>query len=307
MNLNEALRIKTEKRMHAIEEAEKKTSELHSLIPRVAEIDAATGEMPMRLFAGEDAQKLRAETDALFAERERLLAACGFEKDWDAPRFECAECSDGGYCGLKLCSCVKKLLTSESFSSGVLGSGLCGKSFDNFSLSYYRGDSEKNAENILACCKKYASDFPVPGAGLLFSGGTGLGKTHLSAAIASEVAGNGHSVVYESAQQICDTCDAVRFGKKDDREKARYESCELLIIDDLGAECVTQYSVASFSNLINLRMVAGKQTVISTNLSPAALSKTYGERVLSRLLGEFRLLLFKGSDIRMQKLKEGSN
>jgi len=48
----------------------------------------------------------------------------------------------------------------------------------------------------------------------------------------------------------------------------------------------------------------GKPTVINTNLNRPQLEKTYGERVLSRLLGEFRVLLFTGSDVRMQKLSE---
>ena len=77
----------------------------------------------------------------------------------------------------------------------------------------------------------------------------------------------------------------------------------MLIIDDLGAECLTQYSVSAITSLIDLRIVNGRKTIISTNLTLESLRKTYGERLNSRLLGEFRVLKFVGKDIRMQKIK----
>ena len=86
-------------------------------------------------------------------------------------------------------------------------------------------------------------------------------------------------------------------------ERKKYENCKLLVIDDLGAECITQYSVSSIASLIDLRIVNGRKTIISTNLTPDKIRKTYGERTYSRLLGEFRVLKFMGKDIRMQKIK----
>jgi DNA replication protein DnaC len=77
-----------------------------------------------------------------------------------------------------------------------------------------------------------------------------------------------------------------------------------LLIDDLGAECGSQYTAATFFNLLNTRLMENKPTLINTNLNRAQLEKNYGERVLSRLLGEFRVLLFAGKDVRMQKLAE---
>lgn len=307
MTLNEALGIKTEKRMAAMEEADKKRRELHSFLPRVKQIDSIISDIPFRAISGENADTLRAEAETLAAERERLLAAAGYEPDYDEPKFECPDCNDGGYCGMKLCGCVKKLLASGNYVKSTLAFGLTDKRFESFSMSYF---SEENGERakmskIFEGCKNYAAKFPGSSdCGLLFIGGTGLGKTHLSAAIANTVAGKGFSVIYESAQQIYDTLDAVRFNRMELSERKKYESCELLIIDDLGAECITQYSVSAITGLIDLRIVNGRKTVINTNLSPAALKKTYGERLYSRLLGEFKVLQFVGKDIRMQKIKE---
>ncbi len=305
MKLNDALRIKTEKRIDAINKSDIKRAELHARLPRIKQIDALLEDIPMRSIIGESIEVLRAESDALTAERARLLEAAGYEPDYDTPRFECNECNDGGYCGLKLCQCIKNMMASENYQESALAGGLVGKTFDNFSLDFYsEGSERKQMEAILNGCRKYADGFRNDtSAGLLFLGGTGLGKTHLSAAIANVVSSKGLSVIYESAQQIFDTVDAVRFNRMDISERKKYENCHLLIIDDLGAECITQYSVSAITSLIDLRIVNGKKTIISSNLSPAGIRKTYGERLLSRLLGEFRVLQFVGKDIRMQKIK----
>lgn len=305
MQINEAFAIKTEKRREAIERADKKRAELHAAVPRIAQIDKAIAAIPLRALNGEKTEELRAESEELNAERARLLAAHGFAPDCDEPVFECKLCGDSGYTeGLKLCPCIKKMLAESRFAESKLARGLADKTFDNFTLEYCAGEAEraKTAE-IKSACEKYAAQFPAKDyRGLLLFGGTGLGKTHLSAAIAGAVAARGYYTVYEAAQQIFDTFDGVRFNKLDRAEKDKYEKCALLIIDDLGAECQTSYSVATIANLIDLRMVNGLQTVISTNLTLPALRKTYGDRVFSRLLGEFRVLQFVGSDVRMKKI-----
>ncbi len=306
MNINEALVLKEKSRMEAIKNADEKRAELHARIPRVMQIDRLIETIPMRMIGGESREKLESEAEQLVEERARLLESRGYQADFDEPDFQCKKCNDSGYGDdLKLCSCIKNMLSANSYQESSLAHGLKDKTFDNFLLTYYaEGNERKNMEDILNGCKRYAENFPGDeAAGLLFVGGTGLGKTHISAAIGNVVSSRGMSVLYESAQQIFDTCDAVRFNRADVSERKKYENCRLLIIDDLGAECITQYSVSAITSLIDLRIVNGKKTIISTNLSPEAIRKTYGERLLSRLLGEFRVLKFSGKDIRMQKIK----
>ncbi|MBR6563583.1 MAG: ATP-binding protein [Clostridia bacterium] len=305
MTINEAINIKTEKRIKAIELAEARRNELHAKISRIAQIDADLQDIPLRLISGEDPESLKSISESLASERARILEASGIEKDYDTPKFECNDCNDGGYCGIKLCHCVREMLSEQNYQESKLAGGLVGKTFESFSLSYYaEGKDRAQLEGILRGCKKYAENFPNDSmAGLLFTGGTGLGKTHLSAAIANTVASKGMSVIYESAQQIYDTLDAVRFNRAELAERKKYESCKLLIIDDLGAECITQYSVSAITSLIDLRIVNGRKTIISTNLDHNGIKRIYGERLYSRLLGEFRVLKFVGKDVRMQKIK----
>ncbi len=308
MTVSEALIIKEEARMASLETAKQKREEIYAKMPAIKVIDKQLEALPFRLFGGESKESLAEEAKQLNARRADLVKLLGFEPDYDTPVFECKLCDDSGYVeGLKICQCIKNMVANSRYAQSSLAKGLSDKSFDNFSLSYYpeANGARLQMEGILRGCKRYAECFPNDSsAGLLFLGGTGLGKTHLSAAIANAVATRGYSVVYESAQQIFDTCDAVRFNRMDIAEKEKYEKCALLIIDDLGAECITQYSVASTASLIDNRIVNGKSTIINTNLTPEAIRKTYGERLYSRLLGEFRVLQFVGKDIRMQKINK---
>lgn len=305
MTVNDALLLKDSQRTAAINEADKRRSELHTLVGEISEIDAALLAIPMCLLGGEDISTLRDESDALRKKRERMLEAAGFDKDYDEPRFSCPDCRDSGYRGARLCECVRRLVSETQYAESTLAKGLSGKTLDNFSLDYYSGNDRARAEKALSACKRYADAFPAQGiSGLLLTGGTGLGKTHLSAAVGNIISSKGYSVVYESASALCDTLEAVRFNRAELSERKKYENASLLIIDDLGTENTTAFSTAAIGSLIDLRIVAAKQTVISTNLTFDALKKTYGERIFSRLMGEYRVLALSGCDIRMQKIKE---
>ena len=84
---------------------------------------------------------------------------------------------------------------------------------------------------------------------------------------------------------------------------ASFGKVDLLIIDDLGTELMTSFVHSAMYQIVNTRLITGKKTVISTNLSPDELGRRYGAPVLSRLQGEYQMLLFFGEDIRRQKRK----
>ena len=140
---------------------------------------------------------------------------------------------------------------------------------------------------------------------LLFLGRTGLGKTYLSACIALEVASQGWRVQYYPAQALIDRFERVRFSRtadEADQEAVReILSCDLLVLDDLGAEFSTAFSQSVLYQVINDRMVEGRSTIISTNLSPEKLAQRYTPQIASRIEGEYQLLAFVGEDIRKQK------
>lgn len=316
MNINDTLQQKLESRLTAIKAADLRSEQLRREIPEIALIDSELNAVSVKIMqtAVGDKQdidrklaEVRNENEKLLLKRASILEQHGYSANYDNPVFNCPKCSDTGYIGLNFCDCVKKSYNTDRYTSSGLGKALYNKNFDNFSLKYYSGKSDsdlserENMEMIYNQSKRYAQHFSSSSESILMIGGTGLGKTHLSAAIAKEVLNKGYFVIYDSAQSIFDAYEAVRFGKDSKENIKKYENSDLLIIDDLGAECTTQYTVAVFSALLNWRIVNSKPTIISTNYTPQQIKKSYTERVYSRLMGEFLLMKFTGQDIRLLK------
>ena len=241
------------------------------------------------------------------AQRRLLLKSNGFPEDWLDVHYTCKKCEDKGFVSGIMCGCFKELLKSIEYEK------LCSKipvgncRFDNFKLDYYpdgAGTSpKKRMESVLNYCKAYAADFSRRSPSLLLYGKTGLGKTHLSLAIAGNAVEEGYGVIYSSAQNLFNKLEKDKFGKADANTEEAILDCDLLIIDDLGAEFTTQFTVSALYNIVNSRELEGKPTIISTNLMPEQLTKAYGERIASRILSNYVMLYFDGSDIRQIKTR----
>ncbi len=303
-----------ERRMKAVQDAEARKRALHAESPALCRLDGLLSETGRRLFRtacmggsdlAERIQALREENEALVAERRALLVSLALPEDYTDVKYTCKECLDTGFVGTKMCECMRRLLVEAGFRSSGLGNLIDRQSFDNFSFDYYSEDRETLALMRYAYneCKAYADNFSVGNGNLLLMGGTGLGKTHLSTAIARRVIEKGYDVLYESAPNVFADFEYDRFRARGDEPSRgeKYMNAELLILDDLGTEMSTQFSVSCLYNLVNTRLNRGKSTVVSTNLSENELPRTYDDRITSRFFGEYKILLFRGQDIRKQK------
>ena len=180
-----------------------------------------------------------------------------------------------------------------------------GDSFSAFSLEYYSGADRAVMEMTLDTCRSYAIGFGEDSPNLLFQGGTGLGKTYLSACIARVVAAKGFSVCYETAAAALEYYERAKFSRDiGESEEAstrvkRMESCDLMILDDLGTEMITPMSQSALYTLLNNRLVNGKKTIISTNCPDDELMRRYTPQIYSRISGEYTALPFVGKDIRI--------
>lgn len=306
------------RRMRALETANGHMRELHGKYPDIKRIDtelARTGELIMAEIAkGKDGLQsrlndIRLDNEGLIAQRRGLLRSYGYPEDYSDIVYTCPKCSDTGFDGADMCSCMRKLLVEEGIRSAGLEKLFETQTFDSFSLSYYSFDETvyNRMKQYLAICRSFAESFGEDTTeNLLLCGNTGLGKTHMSTAIAAKVIERGYDVCYNSAQNIMNEFEADRFSRsyteKDSGSLARYFDCDLLIIDDLGTENITQFTVNCLYNIINTRVVAGKPMIINTNLTHDDMRKKYSDRIASRLFGEFTPLLFQGKDIRFLKL-----
>ncbi|NLA87301.1 MAG: DNA replication protein DnaC, partial [Clostridiales bacterium] len=61
------------------------------------------------------------------------------------------------------------------------------------------------------------------------------------------------------------------------------------------------FTVSALYELLNTRLIAGRKTIISSNLSLEELRRRYTPQILSRIEGEFQILKFYGRDIRLLK------
>lgn len=139
-----------------------------------------------------------------------------------------------------------------------------------------------NMDLVFEICRSYAQSFETFFTKNLFlSGPPGLGKTFLSACIARAVSEKGFSVVYDTAGNIFAQFEARKFqrdsqdGREAKDETRRYLNCDLLILDDLGSELTTQFTQSALYELVNTRLVAGRRTVISSNLSMEEAGRRY--------------------------------
>lgn len=242
------------------------------------------------------------------SQRKLLLKKNGFPEDWLDVKFTCKKCSDSGFVNGIMCECFSDLIKSKEYERLCSNLPVDRCKFDNFKLDYYPdgvGTSpRKRMESVLTYCKAYASDFSRNSPSLLLYGKTGLGKTHLSLAIVGKAVERGYGVIYNSAQNLFNTLEKEKFGKSDTNTQDAILASDLLIIDDLGTEFKTNFTVSMFYNIVNSRDFEGKPTIINTNLTPEQLTEAYGERIASRILSNYVLLYFDGSDIRQIKTRK---
>ncbi len=258
---------------------------------------------------------IEAENLELQAQRAEMLIEAGFPMDYLDDIYSCEKCHDTGVFEGKPCSCLNRiynhLLTEEL--SPLMRSG--DESFENFDLTFYPAEYDFSLSASprevmrLVCerCRSFADSFPDDVTNFLMQGGTGLGKTYLSACIARIVSGKGFSVFYDSAASAFEAFEKQKFSRDpDEAEKAaakvsRMLDCDLMILDDLGTEMITSLTISALYSLINSRIINKKPIIISTNCSNEELTRKYTPQICSRISGEFKTLPFCGSDIRILK------
>lgn len=293
--------------------------------PRLAQLDRQLQRTMAELASaslrqgGDMRQTLQAVRDKnleIQQERAVLLGALGLPEDALDDKPACPKCGDTGWRGAQMCECLKELCAQEQIQELSKLLDLGEQSFDAFRLDYYsdqlwpgRASSPRtNMDLVYEVCLNYAQKFGrFHFKNLFLTGAPGLGKTFLSACIARSVSEQGFSVVYDTAGNIFAQFENRKFQRDAEGvqtardETRRYLNCDLLILDDLGTEFPSAYVNAALYNIVNTRMMAGKPTIISTNLSLKELEQRYSQRFASRVTGYYGKLEFLGKDVRVQQ------
>lgn len=294
-------------------------AEVTTKVPAIAEYETKLSQTGLAVIKAlgmgrEDAQNYIERLAQINGEIQALIKTAlkenGYPENYLETPYTCKKCEDTGFVEGYACECRTDLLKKIAKDSLASVSQSADCTFENFMLEYYPlpaddttgVSAQKRMAEVAEYCKNYAEDFGAHSDSLYMHGATGLGKTHLSLAIANVVAENGFKVIYDTAQNILSSLEREKFsyGNNGEREKEILD-CDLLIIDDLGSEFTTQFTVAAVYNIINTRLNRSKPVIISTNLTKNELEAKYTQRVMSRIIGGYVSLLFLGKDIRQLK------
>ncbi len=301
--------------------AQHRAQELHTRMrrdPRVCELEMIMAGSVRRLsqviLSRGDEQQIEAikrENLAAQAEIARLLKEAGETVTNFEPQYTCSVCEDTGFADGRSCACRTALLREIAADKLRRLTGMKPCSFDALDPTFYSDvfDEElgcsprEHMQSVIDYCRWYADGFDVNRPNLLLRGATGTGKTHVSLAIAAGACAREANVIYGSVQSLLHVLESEHFGRAQGDTERTLIDCDLLVLDDLGTEFSSPFYTSALYALINGRMLAGRPTIISTNLDAAAIYEHYGEQIASRLIGMYEPLLFVGNDVRQQKLQ----
>ena len=294
----------------------KRREEIKNKYPEILELDTTIQKLCLNLSMAalrgitdqNELNNIKEEITDLRAKKYEMLVSHGYNPDYLNLHYNCPKCKDTGFIGIDKCSCFKSKLIKLYYKDSDLEEAVKTNNFKNFNINLYsnhklndeRYTPRKNIEDILEYITgEYLPNFKNSNTNLLFYGNSGTGKTFLSWCIAKELLDKGFLVVYKTSDDLLRALKDIKFNNDTDLENLLI-NCDLLIIDDLGSEQITDFSSTELFTLINKKILKNKKMLISTNLSLPLISKRYSERISSRIIGEFKLFNFFAEDIRIQ-------
>ena len=317
---NEVMRGYERRQMENRHGQQRRRQEVYARVPQMEALDQAVGARAAacarQVLEGEPGARIRLKEELadLREQKEVLLSAAGFPPDYMDMRYHCPDCKDTGYVKGRRCHCFEEARIHILYAQSNIREILERENFHTLSLEWY--DRERKLpelgmteldymERVVRQCRDFADSFPEKGRNLLFTGGTGVGKTFLTNCIAKALIERYRPVIYLSSQDLFDRLSRYKFNRdpqEDIEEACRHIlDCDMLIIDDLGTELNNAFVSSQLFYCINERINREKGTIISTNLSVGMLRDTYSDRVTSRIMSHYATIPLYGGDIRMKK------
>lgn len=173
-------------------------------------------------------------------------------------------------------------------------------------MTFSNADTNKGNQKYLLMASSYIAKWPEVkknNTSLIFSGGIGVGKTFVAGCIANELHDMGVDVYMETIGEMLNLASNFETVNELMEKVVR---CDLLVIDDFGANRETDFAIEKIFEIIDKRIRSGKPFIVTTNLSKADFHSPAGikqHRIYSRLLEGTAIVEFKGVDIRLENGK----
>ena len=272
-NLKKLLNEYERKRIQEENDLQYRKNELYNSYPRLQEIDnelsslaISTAKELIKKNNKEILNNLNTSIENLKNEKKDLLFSIGKDYSYLTPNYECPLCKDTGYITnnyeTKMCNCLKQKLFNIEYNKSNF-SNLENQNFSTFDSTVYSSivdkvkfGSDKSPRENIEIIKQISLNFinnfdDLNEKNLLFTGNTGLGKTFLSSCIANEILKKQKTVLYQTAPIMLDSIIDYRFGKNSTNIYNNILDVDLLIIDDLGTECINNMKFTELFNIIN--------------------------------------------------------
>ena len=244
-------------------------------------------------------ENMKIKLDKIDKQIEKEYKSLGIDKNDFLPDFDCKICNDTGIMEIggkkKYCTCFTQAVINETYKQvNILKIDV--ENFDTFEMGFYSTEVNKEKYGLSKSPRQNIEQ--IKNIATHFSDNIDLSS-------AKKVLDMGKSVIYQTSPIFMDSIMQYKFSF-DNEKKEMYNKIfevDLLIIDDLGTETMTNNKYTELFNVINTRLLKNKKIIISTNLTLNELFNRYDERIISRLIGEFKICKFIGEDIRLKKKK----
>jgi len=219
----------------------------------------------------------------------------------------CPQCGGSGWerfaAGVRRCECA-----SFGRTERLLESARIPRRYEHCDLDSYAPNnvSQKRAKDDVT---HFLEKFPIIDVGLLFIGPCGVGKTHLAVSLLKEViASRGGAGLFYDFRDLLGTIQGTYNSQAQDSEWGILRpvlDTNLLVLDELGANKLTDWVLDTMSHIINCRYNDRKLTIFTSNYldSPArpgeeTLTDRIGVRLRSRLHEMCKVVKIEGEDFR---------
>lgn len=313
--------------------SQKRKEKIYKKIPRLEQIDEEINKISINktksILISQLTNSLNTEFEnelfKLKKEKEEILKKENIDESYFKPNYECDKCKDTGYITYpdkktEMCNCLKQKLINISYNKSNL-SNLQKENFKNFNFNKFSNEinigkynmnisPRENIKNIKMASENFIKNFNNPETkNLFFTGNTGLGKTYMTNCIANEILKQGKTVLYQTAPVLLENIIDNKFNKYKTNNTNDFNNqvlnVDLLIIDDLGTECINNMKLSELFTILNSRSLNLNnkitKTIISTNLSIEKIFSVYEERIGSRIAGFYDIYYFFGDDLRLMK------